>query len=115
MFTDTLPGGIACVSEEFEFTPIATQQELVVSEDIISYGSAIVSALANPAVTNLSQIAGKQIGVGFVQSPGTFQLAQTVHSCGFCRTCGVPLILRTSLQYLLERSINIYTDIAQAR
>ena len=75
-----MPGGLACISEEFQFTPVGTQQLFVAGEKIISDGSLIVSALENPAVTKLSDLIDKQIGVGFVRSPGTFQLAQIVRS-----------------------------------
>ena len=78
MRSDTLPGGLACISAQFQFTPFATQRSVISGKQINSFGSLILSSLANLAVLEIKDLRDKKIGVGFVQGSGSFQLAYQV-------------------------------------
>ncbi len=67
-----------CVSEQFNFVPIATQHIIIGQSEYGAHGSLIISALANPLFANSTNFTDATIGVGLLQSSATFQLPHQV-------------------------------------
>ncbi len=81
--TDTISGQLACILEQFKFLPFATQRVAFNGIESASYGSVIISSLTASTVTNISSISDTRIGVGFVQSAGTYKLAYQVGGAAY--------------------------------
>jgi hypothetical protein len=75
---DTISGEIACLIEQFQYLPLATQRVVFNGMESTVYGSVIVSSLTASSITNISSISNMRIGVGYVQGAGTYKLPYQV-------------------------------------
>jgi hypothetical protein len=75
---DSISGALACILEQFQYTPIATQRVVFNGIESAAYGSLIISSMTASSVRNISSITNMRVGVGFVQSAGTYELSYQV-------------------------------------
>ncbi len=75
---DTISGEIACLIEQFQYLPLATQRVVFNGMESTAYGAVIVSSLTASSITNISSISNMRIGVGFVQGAGAYKLPYQV-------------------------------------
>ena len=109
---DNHPIELVCLDAEAGFSPIATQRHLILGKQAEGYGSLIYSSVHNTAVTSLSDIVGKRLGVTFVLAAGGFALGWKV--------CRINLKVpdrgdadACRRQLLSEIGIDIFSDTAQ--
>ena len=60
------------------FATIATQRSSALKKSSGGYGSVVYSLRSNAAITKLSDLKGKRIGVGSILAPGGFLLSWKV-------------------------------------
>ena len=72
------PVQITCIEAKYAFTALATERQITLGETASGYGSLIYSLKSNQAAQNMSDIAGKRLGVGQPLGAGSFLLGAKV-------------------------------------
>ena len=109
---DSERGRIMCHEGDHDFSPVASQRSYTAGRHYGASGSMIYSLAANDGIQNVSDFAGKIIGVGHYMLPGSYHLGFEVSIWWINDECLCLLIF--VLQMLMEHEMNIWLSPIQA-
>jgi hypothetical protein len=105
------------MESRYGFTTFATQRSSALNKNTEGYGSIVYSLKSNGAITKLSDLKGKRIGVGSILAPGGFLLSWKVLGFLFLLCCALSFyfccVFFMMPQLLDANGVNIYIDAEQ--